>query len=217
MKKLSILIVAIALLSLASMAQALDPFSWATAVQGEVILNIGSIATYPVPPLPAAPFSLGNSNGLTLGSFSTATGGTKDFAGLGVVALNGVPTDVMFPELAWGPVVWDLKDTSGNVFGIWTSDAGIHTHPNIGSVEYFNVALTGTFTPGTFFTSAGKTWNTGSLSMTFTQDGDLIGGGGRLKMDSDPSVPEASTLVGFGSALAMAGPGLVGWLRRRRA
>ncbi len=30
-------------------------------------------------------------------------------------------------------------------------------------------------------------------------------------------VPEASTLVGFGSALAMAGPGLVGWLRRRRA
>jgi len=32
-----------------------------------------------------------------------------------------------------------------------------------------------------------------------------------------PTVPEASTLVGFGSALAMAGPGIVGWLRRRRA
>ena len=31
------------------------------------------------------------------------------------------------------------------------------------------------------------------------------------------AVPEASTLVGFGSALAMAGPGLVGWLRRRRS
>lgn len=30
-------------------------------------------------------------------------------------------------------------------------------------------------------------------------------------------VPEASTLVGFGSALAMAGPGMIGWLRRRRA
>ena len=29
-------------------------------------------------------------------------------------------------------------------------------------------------------------------------------------------VPEASTLVGFGSALAMTGPGLIGWLRRRR-
>jgi hypothetical protein len=30
-------------------------------------------------------------------------------------------------------------------------------------------------------------------------------------------VPEASTLIGFGSALAMAAPGLAGWLRRRRA
>jgi hypothetical protein len=39
----------------------------------------------------------------------------------------------------------------------------------------------------------------------------------RYKADSPAAVPEASTLVGFGSALAMAGPGLVGWLRRRRA
>jgi fibro-slime domain-containing protein len=31
------------------------------------------------------------------------------------------------------------------------------------------------------------------------------------------AVPEASTLVGFGSALVMAGPGMIGWLRRRRA
>lgn len=31
------------------------------------------------------------------------------------------------------------------------------------------------------------------------------------------TVPEASTLVGFGSALVMAGPGMIGWLRRRRA
>lgn len=35
--------------------------------------------------------------------------------------------------------------------------------------------------------------------------------------DINKPVPEASTLVGFGSALVMAGPGMVGWLRRRRA
>ena len=34
---------------------------------------------------------------------------------------------------------------------------------------------------------------------------------------SPAAVPEASTLIGFGSALAMAGPGLIGWLRRRKA
>jgi hypothetical protein len=39
----------------------------------------------------------------------------------------------------------------------------------------------------------------------------------RYKADSPAAVPEASTLVGFGSALAMAGPGMIGWLRRRRA
>jgi hypothetical protein len=38
-----------------------------------------------------------------------------------------------------------------------------------------------------------------------------------LKIASASAVPEASTLVGFGSALAMAGPGMIGWLRRRRA
>jgi hypothetical protein len=37
-------------------------------------------------------------------------------------------------------------------------------------------------------------------------------GGGPIEV-----VPEASTLVGFGSALMMAAPGLVGWLRKRRA
>jgi hypothetical protein len=31
------------------------------------------------------------------------------------------------------------------------------------------------------------------------------------------AVPEASTLIGFGSALVMAGPGMIGWLRRRRS
>jgi hypothetical protein len=30
------------------------------------------------------------------------------------------------------------------------------------------------------------------------------------------AVPEASTLVGFGSALMIAGPGMIGWLKRRR-
>jgi MSHA biogenesis protein MshQ len=30
------------------------------------------------------------------------------------------------------------------------------------------------------------------------------------------AVPEASTLIGFGSALIMAGPGMIGWLKRRR-
>jgi len=31
-----------------------------------------------------------------------------------------------------------------------------------------------------------------------------------------PAVPEASTLVGFGSALALSGPGMFAWLRRRK-
>lgn len=43
-------------------------------------------------------------------------------------------------------------------------------------------------------------------------------GNNRLPNPSTPAaVPEASTLIGFGSAMAMAGPGMIGWLRRRRA
>jgi hypothetical protein len=38
------------------------------------------------------------------------------------------------------------------------------------------------------------------------------GGGGPIEI-----VPEASTLIGFGSALAMAGPRMIGWLRKRRS
>jgi hypothetical protein len=38
-----------------------------------------------------------------------------------------------------------------------------------------------------------------------------------LTGNSPAAVPEASTLIGFGSALAMTGPGMIGWLRRRRA
>jgi hypothetical protein len=38
-----------------------------------------------------------------------------------------------------------------------------------------------------------------------------------LTGNSPAAVPEASTLVGFGSALAMAGPGMIGWLKRRRS
>ena len=41
---------------------------------------------------------------------------------------------------------------------------------------------------------------------------------GLVSMTAKPAaVPEASTLVGLGSALAMTGPGLFGWLRRRRS
>jgi len=39
---------------------------------------------------------------------------------------------------------------------------------------------------------------------------------GKTNQSLVPSVPEASTLVGFGSALLMAGPGMIGWLRRRK-
>jgi hypothetical protein len=42
-------------------------------------------------------------------------------------------------------------------------------------------------------------------------------GGTPMVADPPAAVPEASTLIGFGSALLMAGPGMIGWLRRRRA
>lgn len=40
---------------------------------------------------------------------------------------------------------------------------------------------------------------------------------GKTNQSLVPSVPEASTMVGFGSALLMAGPGMIGWIRRRRS
>ncbi len=56
---------------------------------------------------------------------------------------------------------------------------------------------------GTAFNAKGYIWSTSNP-------------GGKIAVP-DGVVPEASTLVGFGSALVMTGPGLIGWLRRRRS
>jgi hypothetical protein len=65
----------------------------------------------------------------------------------------------------------------------------------------FKLSADMTLTNGTF----GSNEN-GKINITFGND-----------PTAPAAVPEASTLVGFGSALAMTGPGMIGWLRRRRA
>jgi|GEM_PF-6156250 len=82
----------------------------------------------------------------------------------------------------------------------------------------------------TFTSLASNTGKTADGTFGFHVSVDLAGKGCPVGFGSgntafvfnDPSmqpkaVPEASTLVGFGSSLAMAGPGLVGWLKRRRS
>jgi hypothetical protein len=79
-------------------------------------------------------------------------------------------------------------------------------------------------------TSAGKSWcafvnhgtmdlaNVGSDASMNTIDSYNLPGNWMLRAEGSPAaVPEASTLIGFGSSLLMAGPGMIGWLRRRRA
>ena len=97
-------------------------------------------------------------------------------------------------------------------FGTWTTTVGSYQFiPVTGSV-FLNVVLTGTFTPGTVF--PGKTANDGVMNISLTKSGPSTSFSGTMDLQA---VPEASTLVGFGSSLAMAAPGLIGWLRRRRA
>jgi choice-of-anchor C domain-containing protein len=64
------------------------------------------------------------------------------------------------------------------------------------------------------------TFKTGSLNETtlsFQSDMPDSSWGPALDNVSVKAVPETSTFVGFGSALAMAAPGMIGWFRRRRA
>jgi len=194
MKKLSILpVLAIALLSLVSMAQATTPItgslSWvATGVTQDV------------------PLTLSASNQFWLTGLLKVTG-TGDF--------YSVPTDLgAIPDPT-------LLDTTTNAtlltfgftdpnFGTWVTTSGTHTHSADGT--FLNVALTGTFTPGLWYPT--NSMNTGELNITFSEAGSSLSADGTMALKA---VPEASTLVGFGSALAMAGPGLIGWLRRRRS
>jgi choice-of-anchor C domain-containing protein len=55
-------------------------------------------------------------------------------------------------------------------------------------------------------------------TLTFASLNDPFGSyGPALDNVRVTAVPEASTFIGFGSALLMAGPGMIGWLRRRRS
>ncbi len=68
-----------------------------------------------------------------------------------------------------------------------------------------------------FSSLIGKTNVTLGLLGTSRQGNNIFIDNISVTGTSPAAVPEASTLIGFGSSLLMAGPGLVGWLRRRRA
>jgi hypothetical protein len=195
MKKISILIVlTIALLSLVSVAQATTPI-------------VGSLNWTAQTVTEDVPLNLSASNLFSLTDLIKLKG-TVDFA-LSPPNLDALPNPT-------------LLDTSSNTtlllfgftdvnFGTWETTSGTHTHSTDGN--FLNVALKGNFTPGLMFPA--YTMNNGELNITFSEAGGSLSGGGTMAFAK--AVPEASTLVGFGSALAMAGPGLVGWLRRRRS
>lgn len=196
MKKLSILIVAIALLSLAGIAQA-----------GEIwgAIDIGIKGTDIV--LSDDPI-LAFNDAFVLNNLFANNNGSGDFITVaGKTALLPIVNNIN----AVTPAGFAFGDGS---FGTWVASSGYHTHSPDG--KFLNISMLGIFTPGTYF--PGKTWNNAELNLSFTQtvSGTSIANSmsGTMAMKG---VPEASTLVGFGSALAMAGPGLVGWLRRRRA
>jgi len=136
------------------------------------------------------------------------TSGTGDFAAV-------APTINLLPN----PVSLDITNLSAwtfnsATFGTWTTTGGTYQFIPATNSIFLVVALTGQFTPGTLL--PGKIANTGVMNIAFTKTDGSESVSGTLGLEKRP-VPEASTLVGFGSALAMAGPGLVGWLRRRRA
>jgi len=194
MKKISVLIVlAIALLSLVSIAQATTPIagslSWvATGVTQDV------------------PLTLSASNQFWLTSLLKITG-TGDF--FSVPANLGAIPDTTLLDTTTNATLLTFGFTDAN-FGTWVTTSGTHNHSADG--KFMNVALTGTFTPGLWYPT--NSANNGVLNLTFSEAGASLSAGGTMSLKA---VPEASTLVGFGSALAMAGPGLIGWLRRRRS
>ena len=100
----------------------------------------------------------------------------------------------------------------------YTNDAGA-SWIEIGKMYQGNV-YTGTTVGGSDYTTAstGAVYANGMRIMYGANASPTSpdSASGSLSM-SARAVPEASTLVGFGSALAMAGPGMIGWLRRRKA
>ncbi len=195
MKKISILIVlAVALLSLVSVAQATTPIegslSWvATGVTQDV------------------PLTLAASNQFWLTDLKkiTGTGDFVTFPGF----LGSIPDPTLLVTTSNASLL-TFSFTDAN-FGSWVTTSGTHKHSLDGN--FMDVSLKGIFTPGLWYPT--NTMNNGELNITFSEAGSSLSAGGTMAFAK--AVPEASTLVGFGSALAMAGPGLVGWLRRRRS
>lgn len=82
------------------------------------------------------------------------------------------------------------------------------------STSSANIPVPGTG-GGPFVTAVSARYFRMGYNVTLASPLDSASASGSARL-SIKAVPEASTLVGFGSALAMAGPGLVGWFRRRR-
>ena len=194
MKKLIVLAVLILALS-ASMAMA-----WTgTEIQGS-----------------AAIYAIGVARDNTIFNMSTVFTMNELFASTGTGDFSAVPASTPLSAM---PVQLDTTNltawTIGNAaFGMWTTTGGSSAFITMAGSTFLNVALTGTFTPGTMFT--GKTANVGIMNISFTKAGLATSFSGTMDLASR-TVPEASTMVGFGSALAIAEPGLIGWLRRRKA
>jgi len=197
MKKLVVLAVLILALS-ASMAMA-----WTgTEIQGSAAISALGGVTRDNPT-----FNLSKLFTVVLLVTTKGTGDFSSVTGLQVVNTPATPSTTTL----------DLDNldhwTFGNAeYGTWTTTGGHYDFIPVSGSIFLNVALTGTFTPGTFFT--GKTANDGVMNISLTKSGASTSFSGTMDLEA---LPEASTLVGFGSSLAMAAPGLIGWLRKRRA
>jgi len=115
-------------------------------------------------------------------------------------------------------------DTNGGIASQWDFDT-IGLESVIPGVAHYQIAtypsLINSILAGNDL-SDGVTSMLGPNDYTFAWQWNAdIAANGSYQISKDkqigPAVPEASTLVGFGSALVMAGPGMLGWIRRRKA
>lgn len=161
----------------------------------------------------------------------TITQNGNDLSTSTLFDLNTIKVDTLFTlgnaqDFSWVPVLTVLPAgqlNTGNfgsfyfgdaVFGKWQSSSGTIVNQSAG---FLDILMNGSFTPGSNPNWAGYSSSTGIMRLAFTQSGNISQGGTTSVSGTMKVVPEASTLVGFSSALLMAGPGMIGWLRRRRA
>jgi hypothetical protein len=135
-------------------------------------------------------------------------------------------TESTTPQLLF----FDEIDSFTITFSKPISTFGLEARANAISAHMFNLEfykdnasiglisrnINGNVSPGLLAASSDTVFDKVVISTTQESYGIAINNL-RYATGSPAAVPEASTLIGFGSSLAMAAPGMIGWLRRRRA